>query len=49
MAANARDTVGWLMPNPLANCVPDCGPVARRRRSKSAWVGMNLNLILNDK
>jgi hypothetical protein len=49
MVAKARDTVGWLMPNPLANCVPDWGPVAKRRRSRSVWVGMNLNEKMNNK
>jgi hypothetical protein len=48
MVAKARDTVGWLMPNPLANCVPDWGPAARRRRNRSVWVGMGLNEIMNE-
>jgi hypothetical protein len=49
MAAKARDTVGWLMPSSLAICVPDLGPVAKRRRSNSVWVVIALNDILNNK
>jgi hypothetical protein len=49
MAAKARDTVGWLMPSSLAICVPDLGPVAKRRRSNSVWVVITLNDMLNNK